>query len=50
MTYVMDGRILELVLFLVVEDETVLLDIADDRRLPSWALQERNKTVENPVL
>ena len=49
-TYVMNRRILELVLFLVVEDEAVLFDVADDRRLPSRALQERNKTVENPIL
>ena len=49
-TYHMDCGVLKLVLLFVVKDEAVLLDEADDGRLPSWTLQECDKAVENPVL
>lgn len=46
----MDCGVLKLVLLFVVKDEAVLLDEADDGRLPSWTLQECDKAVENPVM
>ena len=50
MTYHVNRRILEFVLLLVIEEKAVLFDVADDRSLPSWTLQERDQAVENPVL
>ena len=50
MTYHVDSGVLELVLLFVIEDEAVLLDEAHDGRLPSWALQKSDETVENPIL
>ena len=46
----MDGRVLELVLLLVVKDQAMLFDVAHDWCLPSWALEECNQTVEDPIL
>ena len=46
----MDGRVLELVLLLVVKDQAMLFDVAHDWCLPSWALEECDQTVEDPIL
>ena len=46
----MDGRVLELVLLFVVKDQAMLYDVAHDWCLPSWALEECNQTVEDPIL
>ena len=42
--------VLQLVFLFIVEYEAVLLDVADYRRFPPRALQERNQAVEDPVL
>ena len=49
-TYLVDRCILQLVFFLIVEDQTVFLDKAHNWRLPAWAFEECNQTVENPIL
>ena len=50
MTYHMNSGVLELVLFFVVEDEAVLLDVAHHGRLPARALEESDQAVEDPVV
>ena len=49
-TYLVDGRKFELVLFLVVEHEALLFNEAHDWSFTARALQERDKTVKDPVL
>ena len=46
----MDVGVLQLVLLLVIKDETVFLDVAHDWSLPAWALQESDQTVKDPVV
>ena len=49
-TYHVNGCIFELVLLFIVEDEAVLFDVADDRRLPPRTFQEGDEAVEDPIL
>ena len=49
-TYLMNCCILEFVFLFVIENKAVFLDIADNWCLPSRALQESNKAIEDPIL
>ena len=49
-TYLMNRCILEFVFLFVIENKAVFLDIADNWCLPSGALQECNKAIEDPIL
>ena len=49
-TYFVYRCILEFVLLFVVKDKAVVFDKADDRRLPTRALKERDKSIEDPIL
>ena len=42
--------ILEFILLFVVKDKAVVFDKADDRRLPTRALKECDKSIEDPIL
>jgi hypothetical protein len=46
----MNIRKIEFVFLFVVEYEAMLLNEADDRRLPARALDKSDQTIENPVL
>ena len=42
--------ILEFILLFIVKDKAVVFDKADDRRLPTRALKECDKSIEDPIL
>ena len=49
-TYFVYGCVLEFVLLFVVKDKAVVFDKANDGRLPTRALEERDKSIEDPIL
>ena len=49
-TYFVYRCILKFVLLFVVKDKAVVFNKANDRRLPTRALKERDKSIEDPIL
>ena len=49
-TYFVYRCILEFIFLFVVKDKAVVFDEADDRCLPTWALKESDKSIEDPIL
>ena len=49
-TYFVYRCILEFIFLFVVKDKAVVFDEADDRCLPTWALKEGDKSIEDPIL
>ena len=49
-TYFVYRCILEFIFLFVVKDKAVVFDEADDRCLPTGALKESDKSIEDPIL